>query len=104
LQSLELLANVSRLLADRAIAGFVVNQDHIDEALAKNPILITALNEKIGYERGAAIAKRAYAERRPVLEVALEETGLSERSLRRLLDPAALTEGGIKGGSGGAGG
>ncbi|ROH91039.1 class II fumarate hydratase [Stagnimonas aquatica] len=104
LQSLELLANVSRLLADRAIAGFVVNQAHIDEALAKNPILITALNERIGYERGAAIAKRAYAERRPVLEVALEETGLPERTLRRLLDPAALTEGGIKGGSSGAGG
>ena len=104
LQSLELLANVSRLLADRAIAGFVVNQAHIDEALAKNPILITALNEKIGYERGAAIAKRAYAERRSVLEVAQEETGLAEPLLRRLLDPAALTKGGIKAGSGGAGG
>ena len=103
LQSIELLANVSRLLADKAIAGFTVNQAHIDEALAKNPILITALNEKIGYERGAAIAKRAYQEKRPVLEVALEETGLPERTLRRLLDPAALTTGGIKGGGGGGG-
>lgn len=103
LQSIELLANVSRLLADKAIAGFVVNQAHIDEALAKNPILITALNERIGYERGAAIAKRAYKEKRPVLEVALEETGLPERTLRRLLDPAALTTGGIKGGGGGSG-
>jgi len=103
LQSIELLANVSRLLADKAIAGFTVNQAHIDEALAKNPILITALNEKIGYERGAAIAKRAYQEKRPVLEVALEETGLPERTLRRLLDPAALTTGDIKGGGGGGG-
>ena len=103
LQSIELLANVSRLLADKAIEGFTVNQAHIAEALAKNPILITALNEKIGYERGAAIAKRAYKEQRPVLEVALEETGLPERTLRRLLDPAVLTSGGIKGGATGGG-
>jgi len=101
LQSIELLANASRLLADKAIAGFTVNQAHIDETLARNPILITALNQKIGYERGAAIAKRAYREKRPVLDVALEDTGLPERSLRRLLDPAGLTNGGIKGGSGG---
>lgn len=101
LQSVELLASVSRLLADKAIAGFTVRQAHIDESLARNPILITALNERIGYERGAAIAKRAYAEQRPVLEVAQEETGLSERELRRLLDPAALTKGGIRGGSAG---
>ena len=101
LQSIELLTSVSRLLADRAIAGFTVRQAHIEEALARNPILITALNESIGYERGAAIAKRAYADQRPVLDVALEMTGLSERELRRLLDPAALTRGGIRGGSAG---
>ena len=101
LQSIELLASVSRLLADRAIAGFTVRQARIDEALARNPILITALNERIGYGRGAAIAKRAYAEQRPVLAVAQEETGLSESELRRLLDPAALTRGGIRGGSAG---
>ena len=101
LQSIELLASVSRLLADKAISGFTVRQAHVEEALARNPILITALNERIGYERGAAIAKRAYAEQRPVLEVAQEETGLSERELRRLLDPAALTKGGIRGGSAG---
>ncbi len=104
LQSISLIAKVSRLLADKAIAGFTVNAARIDKALAKNPILITVLNEKIGYERGAAIAKRAYAEHRAVLEVALEETGLDEKTLRRLLDPAALTKGGIKSRSGGAGG
>jgi fumarate hydratase class II len=100
LQSIELLSNVSRLLADDAIASFSVRQDHIDAALSKNPILITALNAVIGYEQGAAIAKKAYKERRPVLDVAQEETGISAAELRRLLDPAKLTRGGIQGGGG----
>lgn len=103
LESIRLLANVSRLLAESAIAGFTVNESHIRETLARNPILITALNAEIGYEQGAAIAKQAYHEGRPVLEVAIEQTRLDAAELRALLDPAALTEGGIKG-PGGAGG
>jgi fumarate hydratase class II len=103
LQSIELLANVSQLLADKAIAGFTVRRDNIAEALDRNPILITAANAVIGYELGAAIAKQAYKQGRPVLEVALEKTGLGEKQLRALLDPAALTTGGIKGGGAGGG-
>ncbi|MFP2768919.1 class II fumarate hydratase [Oceanisphaera sp. KMM 10153] len=87
-----LLANSSPLLAD-AISGFTVNQPHIDRSLARNPILVTALNPVIGYDRAAYIAKQAYAENRPILEVALEETELSEQELRQLLDPATLTRG-----------
>jgi len=56
---------------------------------------VTALNPVIGYEKGAMIAKRAYAEGRAVIDVALEETDLSEEELRRLLDPMGLTRGGI---------
>ena len=97
LQSLDLLANAAALLAARAIAGFAVNDDALAASLARNPILVTALNTVIGYERGAAIAKQAYAEGRPVLEVAREQTDLSEDELRRLLDPAALTRGGAPG-------
>lgn len=96
LQSIELLANASRVLADKAIAGFVVNTDNLNRALDRNPILVTALNPVIGYEKGAAVAKKAYAEGRPVKEVAKEMTDLSDEELDRLLDPAALTEGGIK--------
>ena len=103
LQSIELLANVSRLLADSAIAGFSVHQDQIKSALARNPILITALNSVIGYEKGAAIAKQAYKEGRPVLEVAKENTKLHADELKELLDPAALTTGGIKGPGAGGG-
>jgi len=96
LQSIELLANASVCLADKAIAGFTVNQTNLDRALDRNPILVTALNPVIGYEKGAAVAKKAYKEGRPVKDVAREMTDLSDEELDRLLDPASLTEGGIK--------
>jgi fumarate hydratase class II len=96
LQSIELLANASTCLADKAIAGFTVNTDNINQALDRNPILVTALNPVIGYEKGAAVAKKAYKEGRPVKEVAKEMTDLTDEELDRLLDPAGLTEGGIK--------
>jgi fumarate hydratase class II len=99
LQSVELLGIGSRNLADHALAGFTVNRARLDDALARNPILVTALNPVIGYEKGAAIAKKAYAESRPILEVAAEMTDLSVEELRRLLDPKSLTDGGIHGGS-----
>jgi fumarate hydratase, class II len=98
LQSLELLAIGCRNLADHALAGFTVDRERLQEALERNPILITALNPVIGYEKGAAIAKKAYAEGRPILDVAAEMTNLGVDELRRLLDPKSLTEGGIKGG------
>jgi fumarate hydratase class II len=94
LQSIEILSNVSVLLADKAIAGFSVNEKNISNALAKNPILVTALNSVIGYELGAKIAKTAYAEGRSVLDVALELTDLSREELEKLLDPKKLIHGG----------
>ena len=101
LQSIEILANASRLLADKSIAGFKVREDKIKEALARNPILVTALNAVIGYDKGAATAKQAYKEGRPILDVAMETTGLPKAKLQELLDPAALTKGGVHGGSAG---
>jgi fumarate hydratase class II len=95
LTSIHLLANGARALGERCIAGAEPDIARLDEALARNPILVTALNPVIGYERAAAIAKKAYAERRPVLDVAREMSGLGEEELRRLLDPAALTRGGL---------
>jgi len=103
LESIRLLANAIVALADRAIAGFTVNRERLAEALERNPILVTALNPLIGYEKGAAIAKQAYAQGRPVREVAQELTDLSAAELAKLLDPRALTQGGIKGGDGGGG-
>lgn len=95
LQSIEILSNTSRLLADKAIAEFTVNEDNINTALAKNPILVTALNTVIGYELGAKIAKTAYAEGRAVIDVAEEMSELSRDELEKLLDPEKLIHGGI---------
>jgi fumarate hydratase class II len=96
LESVQLLAAVSRLLADKCIAGFTVNEERMKQALARNPILVTALNPVIGYEKGAATAKQAYKEGRPIKDVARETTGLSDADLDKLLDPRELTTGGIK--------
>jgi fumarate hydratase class II len=103
LQSLELLANGARALADQAIEGFTVNKEHVAANLARNPILVTALNPIIGYEQAAAIAKRAYKEGRPVLEVAVEMTQMDRQQLSSLLDPSNLVVGGIKAGVSGGG-
>ena len=96
LHSIHLLANSAQALADKAIAGFTVNVDRINEQLGRNPILVTALNRVIGYELGAKIAKIAYKENRPVRDIALEHTNLSAEELDRLLDPRELTKGGIR--------
>ena len=103
LGSIRLLTNAARALADSAIAGFRVNTGRLAEALDRNPILVTALNPVIGYEKGAAIAKKAYADGRPIREVAASMTNLPREQLEKLLDPAELTSGGIKGGGGGGG-
>lgn len=93
LDSLALLASASHALADQALRDFRVNQASLQDALARNPILVTALNPVIGYLKAAAVAKRAYAEGRPILDVAEEMTGLDRARLQQMLDPSALTGG-----------
>ncbi|WFE71710.1 class II fumarate hydratase [Halomonas sp. M1] len=95
LTSITLMSNASRLLAERAIATFKVREDNLQEPLARNPILVTALNSTIGYNAAAAIAKKAYHAGRPIIDVAEEETDLDRNTLERLLDPAELTKGGV---------
>ena len=89
LQSIELLANSSRHLA-RTIENFTVNEESLAENLAFNPILVTALNPLIGYQKAAEIAKTAVQQNRPILEVAAQMTDLSEDELRELLNPENL--------------
>lgn len=103
LQSITLLGNVTRVLADKAVAGFTVNQESMLELVDKNPIMVTVLNPIIGYEKGAALAKQAYREGRRLKDVAREQTDLSVEELERLLDARDMTEGGIKGSGGGGG-
>jgi fumarate hydratase class II len=101
LQEITLLTNVVHLLADKAIAGFTINRARTFDLVERNPIIVTALNPVIGYDKAAQIAKRAYAEGRRLKDVAAEMTDLTPQELDRLLDPRALTEGGISGGSAG---
>lgn len=95
LQSIDILGNAAKMLADKAIAGFTINESHVHDKLARNPILVTALNTVIGYELGAKIVKKAYEKKAPLMEVALEMTDLSEDELRKILDPSKLTQGGL---------
>ena len=90
LGSIALLAGACDATAS-AVAGFTVNHEHLQANLARNPILVTALNARIGYDAAAAIAKRAYSEQRPIIEVAEEDTDISRAELLSLLDPARLT-------------
>ncbi len=94
LQAVDLLSGSARDLADKAIAGFVVNEGACASFVNRNPILVTALNAEIGYLKAAEIAKKAMAEDRTIVDVALEETDLSRKELEELLDPARLADGG----------
>ena len=95
LTSITLMSNTALLLSERAIATFKVRDDSLQGPLARNPILVTALNSAIGYNAAAAIAKKAYQAGRPIIDVAEEETELDRAALERLLDPAVLTRGGM---------
>ncbi|WMN87146.1 class II fumarate hydratase [Vibrio parahaemolyticus] len=95
LESIELLSNSATALADKAVATFEVRQDNLDVALAKNPILVTALNPVIGYLKAAEIAKKAYKQGRAIIDVAEEETDLDRATLEKLLNPTKLTQGGV---------
>ena len=95
LQSVTILGNAARLLADKAVMGFTVNGERVTGLLDKNPILVTALNPVIGYDKAARIAKKAYAEGRSLKDVAAEMTGMSKKELDKLLDPRKMTEGGL---------
>ena len=95
LKSINLLSGAMGVLSKKAIKNFKINKRNLEASLSKNPILVTALNPIIGYEKAAHIAKKAYKEDRPIIDVAAEETDLSVSRLRKLLDPAKLSKGGI---------
>tara|TARA_B100000609_G_scaffold188935_1_gene175522 strand:+ start:416 stop:1807 length:1392 start_codon:yes stop_codon:yes gene_type:complete len=95
LKSINLLSGAMGVLSKKAIKNFKINKRNLEASLSKNPILVTALNPIIGYEKAAHIAKKAYKEDRPIIDVAAEETDLSVSKLRKLLDPAKLSKGGI---------
>jgi fumarate hydratase, class II len=92
LGSIELISHAVRLLTDKLLANFKINQQKLESLVEQNPILVTALNTKIGYQLAATIAKKAQQEGRSVKSVALELTELTEQELDRLLDPVKLAK------------
>ena len=103
LESIRLLASVSGVFADKAIAGLEANAETCRGYVEISPSMATALNPLIGYDRAAEIAKRAFQERRPVRELAREMTDLTPDQIDHALDPRRQTEPGL-GPGGGAGG
>lgn len=95
LQSIEILANASANFADKSVSGLVARKDVIEQMVEKNPILVTALNPLIGYDKAAKIAKTAFAENRAVIDVAREMTDLSDEELKSALNPMNMTKGGF---------
>ncbi len=95
LKSINLLSGAMNVLSKNTISSFKVNKKNLEESLSKNPILVTALNPIIGYEKSAFIAKKAYKENRPIIDVAAEETDMSKSKLAKLLNPSKLAKGGI---------
>lgn len=95
LQSIDILGNAARNLADRSVAKLKVNREKIADMVGRNPILVTALNPIIGYDLAAKIAKKAFAESRPLFDVAKEMTDLSDEELKKALDPIKMTKGGF---------
>ena len=95
LKSINLLSGAMNALSKNTISSFKVNKKNLEVSLSKNPILVTALNPIIGYEKSAFIAKKAYKENRPIIDVAAEETDIPKAKLAKLLDPSKLAKGGI---------
>ena len=95
LESIEILANAAKNLADRSVSRLKVKKEQIADMVGRNPILVTALNPIIGYDLAAKIAKKAFAESRPLKDVAKEMTDLSDEELDKALDPIKMTKGGF---------
>ncbi len=95
--SATILANAVRQLRVKGIEGMTVDEERAGELMDMSPsLIVTALSPHIGYAKSAALVKRALAERRSLLDVALEERVMPEADLRRVLDPLPMTKGGVQ--------
>ena len=95
-QSMDIIINSVNAFTVKCVVGVQSNREKAEGWLAKNAILVTALNPVIGYQKGAEVAKEAMATNRTVREVVVEKGYLSVEEADRLLDVRALTDGGIQ--------
>jgi fumarate hydratase class II len=95
LESIKLLANVSRVFADRCVAGLEANVERCREYAESSPSIVTPLNHYVGYDEAAKIAKQALAERKTIREVVIERghvpSALTEEQLDQVLDVLSMT-------------
>ncbi len=103
-EMMHVLIGAINAFTTKCVVGVTANQEKAAGWLAKNAILVTALNPVIGYLNGAAVAKEAMASGKTIKEVVVEKGLLPAEKVDELLDVYALTEGGIQGGGGGGGG
>ncbi len=91
LQSVEILASASRLLAERCVDNLKADRERATEMVEKSLAMVTALVPKIGYDRAAAIAKEAYASGKTIRALCLEQQVMSPEDLSEALDPWSQT-------------
>ncbi len=96
-EAMHVMIGAVRAFTDKCVVGMTANPDKATGWLAKNPILVTALNPVIGYLKGAEVAKKSLAENRSIKEIVVELGYLSAEEADKLLDAAKMTEGGIQG-------
>ncbi|MDT9663907.1 class II fumarate hydratase [Rhodococcus qingshengii] len=96
LESFTLLANVSRLFADKCVSGLVAHEEHLKTLAESSPSIVTPLNSAIGYEEAAAVAKQALKEKKTIRQVVIERglvpDKLSEEELDKRLDVLAMAK------------
>ena len=90
-----------KAFTDKCVVGMTANREKAEGWLAKNPILVTALNPIIGYLKGAEVAKKSLAENRSLKDIVVDLGYMTEAEATQALDASAMTEGGLKGVSGG---
>ena len=90
-ESIGCLANGARVFADECVEGIEVDEARCRELVDRSLMLVTALNPYIGYDKAAAVAKRAHAENKTLREIVLDEGLLSEEDLDRALNPMSMT-------------
>jgi fumarate hydratase class II len=96
-QSITILANVSRLLAGKVIKGIEVNEDHINALVHLNPMIAAVLNPIIGYDKAAEVVNKASEEKKTVRQVVVEMGYLSAEEADRILNPGDMTRSGFTG-------
>jgi fumarate hydratase class II len=102
-EAMQVMIGSVNAFTEKLVVGLIANRDRAEGWLAKNPVLVTALNPIIGYLKGAEVAKKSLAENRSIRDIVVELGYMSEEEAAAALDARAMTEGGIRQGASGGG-